>query len=523
MPLFPQKLHAPTWGLFVALLLSGCASLPADFEKPESHALSDTADTRLGRIRADDIKAHDGKSGAYLLSNGLDAFVARVALAQMAQKSLDVQYYLFHEDMTGALLTYYLLEAADKGVRVRLLIDDMDMPGRDFSMTKLTMHPNFEVRVFNPFGRNVGRTGQYVSGLGKVTRRMHNKSFTADNQRTILGGRNIGNEYFLATTDIAFADLDVLMMGPVVQEVSDSFDAYWNHELSYPIEVLSKKQPTQDDYEKGRDKLEAFVLSDETQRYQQALADSDFSQRLQRRDAPVFWGQARAIYDAPEKITSDRSASEYHLSTDLNEYANEVKKDLLIFSPYFVPGKDGVAWLTGLVEQGVRVRVLTNSLASNDVPIVHSGYMKYRKDLVRGGVELYEVNKTLTKEERKEAKAFSGSSGASLHAKSFVFDGEQVFIGSLNLDPRSFYENTEIGVVLDSPEAAKVLIEGFEQNIDWSAFRVLFKDQENHKGGLIWVGKENGQSVTYKKEPHTSFWQRFSVGFMRILPIESQL
>ena len=206
--------------LFTLLFITSCATLPQNFERPESHALTDTGDTLWGRLRQDERAAHPGQSGFILLVNGLDAFVARALMAEYAERSIDVQYYLYHNDLTGRLLTHQLLKAADRGVRVRLLVDDMGLAGRDFSSAVLDSHPNIEVRIFNPFSRNVGRLSQFVTRFGSVTRRMHNKSFTVDNQATILGGRNIGNEYFEADPDIAFADLDVLLIGPVVEDVS---------------------------------------------------------------------------------------------------------------------------------------------------------------------------------------------------------------------------------------------------------------------------------------------------------------
>ena len=225
------------------LIIVGCATLPKDFDRPESYVLTDTENTAFGKAHAKERAAHLGKSGFHLLGNGLDAFVARAVLSNYAERSIDVQYYLYHDDLVGRLFADLLLKAADRGVRVRLLVDDMDLAGRDLGAVALDSHPNMEVRIFNPFSRNVGRTSQLVTRLGSVTRRMHNKSFTVDNQVTILGGRNIGNEYFDADPDLAFADLDVVAIGPVVKEVSSVFDRYWNSELAYPASVLLKGKP----------------------------------------------------------------------------------------------------------------------------------------------------------------------------------------------------------------------------------------------------------------------------------------
>jgi putative cardiolipin synthase len=510
--------------ILVLLLFSGCATLPKDFERPVSYAFTDTGDNRLGKARLHEKEAHPGQSGFLLLANGLDAFVARALLAHYAERSIDVQYYLYHNDLVGRLFTDLLLKAADRGVRVRLLVDDMDLAGRDLGAAALDSHPNMEVRISNPFSRNVGRTSQFVTRLGSVTRRMHNKSFTVDNQVTILGGRNIGNEYFNADPDLAFADLDVMAIGPVVKEVSSVFDRYWNSELAYPASVLLKGDPpTPEKVEELRGQLNEYVADQTDSEYLQALRNSDLANKIRKDQIEFRWGDAEVVFDQPEKLLHDFSETEYHLWPTLKPYWEGVEKELVIFSPYFVPGKPGTAFLTQLSQRGVRVRILTNSLASNDVGLVHAGYKKYRKKLLRSGVELYELNKKLTRKQCKEKKGVGGSSKAGLHAKSFVFDRKQVFIGSLNLDPRAMLHNTEIGVVLKVPEIAEEMAKWFEENIEQLAFRLELKKDENGYEQLIWHGLEKGEQVVYTHEPYTGFWRRFGIGFMSIWPIESQL
>jgi len=510
-------------GALIMRLLCGCASLPTDFERPVSHALTDTQDTLLGRSVTTSKTSFPGQSGFHLLPNGLDAFVARSVLMQLAERSLDVQYYLYHDDLVGRLFTYQLLQAADRGVRVRLLVDDMDMAGRDLAAAAMASHPNVQIRIFNPFSRESSRLTQMVTRMGSVTRRMHNKSFTADNQITILGGRNIGDEYFEADPDLAFADLDVLAVGPVAQEVSSIFDRYWNSELAYPASVLYKgPPPAPEDIEVVRDELNRYAADQSDSEYLRALRHSDLAEKIRGNDVQFRWGQAKVVFDQPEKLLHDFEATEYHLAPMLEGYLANLQKELLIFSPYFVPGEKGTAFLTQLVQRGIRVRILTNSLASNDVGLVHAGYSKYREALLRGGVELYELNKTLSGENRQEKKGAGGSSKASLHAKSFVFDRRQVFIGSLNLDPRALLHNTEIGVVLEVPEIAEEMSRGFDAKIEKAAFRLELKT-ENGSRQLLWHGWENGQPVVFTHEPHVGFWRRFGIGFMRIWPIESQL
>lgn len=505
------------------LLFGGCATLPENIDRQPSHIFTDTDDSFLGQLFHDEKAAHPDKSGFLLLSDGLDAFVARSLLAKQAERSIDAQYYLFHNDLTGRLLIYHLLQAADRGVRVRLLVDDMDLAGRDLGAAALDSHPNMEVRIFNPFSRKVGRYSQFLTRLGSVTRRMHNKSFTVDNQATILGGRNIGDEYFEAHPDIAFGDLDVLCIGPVAGEVSESFDRYWKSELAYPASTLKGRPLTPEELDQMSRKMSDFILEQSDSEYIKALRNSPLANNLRQDSVRFYWGEAEVIYDQPEKLLHAFSKTKYHLAPKLEPYFEGVSEELIIFSPYFVPGKEGVAFLTQLSQRGVRVRILTNSLSSTDVGIVHAGYAKYRKPLLRGGVELYEVNKKLTREERKEKKGGQGSSKASLHAKSFVFDRKLVFIGSLNLDPRALVHNTEIGVVFSSSEIAKGMSDWFDDNIKNVAFRLELYTGVNGSEQIRWHGTIDGQERTFKVDPYTSFWRRFGIGFMGLLPIESQL
>ncbi|MGD2053604.1 MAG: phospholipase D family protein [Gammaproteobacteria bacterium] len=506
------------------LLAGGCASLPDNSDRQESYALADTSDTTIGQISAKRMNTEgDGQDGFLLLESGLDAFVARAVLTHHAERSIDLQYYLYHRDLVGYLFMNLLIKAADRGVRVRLLVDDMDLEGRDTGLVALDSHPNIELRIFNPFDRKIGRMPQFVTGFGSVTRRMHNKSFTVDNQVTIVGGRNIGDEYFDADPTLEFADLDVMVFGDVVKDVSHAFDLYWNSELAYPATTLIDERPSEDAVKKMRQDLADFAEQQKDSEYVKALKNSELANKMRDREVEYHYGNAVVVYDHPEKISSERDATELHLMTQLAPHFEDIKKELIIFSPYFVPGDEGVEFFERLINKGVTVKIITNSLASNDVGIVHAGYSKYRKALLHAGVELYEMNKKLTRSQRKEKKGVGSSSKASLHAKSFILDREKIFIGSLNLDPRSFYENSEIGVIIESPEVATKMAEGFDNEIAKGAFRLeLVMDQDDNEY-IHWHGIENGEPITYEVDPHTSFWRRMGVGIMRILPIESQL
>jgi len=512
---------------FVLLLcisfLPSCAVLPQNFERHETYALTDTDDTGWGRLLQAGKAAHPGQTGFILLDNGLDAFVARALLAKKAERSIDLQYYLYHDDLTGKLLTYELIKAADRGVRVRVLVDDMGLGGRDFATAILNSHPNIEVRIFNPFSRYASRLSQFFTRFGSVTRRMHNKSFIVDNQIVILGGRNIGDAYFDADPSIAFADLDVLAVGPVVKNVSASFDKYWNSEVVYPIELLASRIPTEDEIQEKGQKFFEWIARQQDADYIRALEHSDLANKIRERRIELKWGAAEVIYDEPEKVRESREKSELLLAPQIKTYMDRVEKELILLSPYIVPGEKGVEFMSELKKRGVEVKILTNSLAATDVGIVHSGYAKYRKDLLRAGIDLYELNKTISKKERLAKKGLAGSSQASLHAKTFVLDRRWIFIGSMNFDPRSVYENTEIGVMLDSSELARYMAQEFDTDIDKSAFKLELHTDENGCQHVLWHGHEDGKEQVFTVDPHTSFWRRLGTRFLGLLPIESQL
>lgn len=511
--------------LISILLAGGCATLPQNVERPVSTAYTDTEETFIGRRVAEEGRDRGEMSGYHLLVDGLDAFVARMVLADRAERSIDAQYYLLHKDVVGSLFIDRLYKAAERGVRVRLLVDDIGLEGRDFGAAVLDAHPNMEVRFFNPFSRNVGRTSQYLSGFGKQTRRAHNKSFTVDNQATILGGRNIGDEYFEANTEFSFVDLDVLVFGPIAGEVSTSFDQYWNDELSYPVSTLVDKIPTPQEAAQKKAEFDTFVAQQQGSKYIDHLRNSDLAEALRNGRVEYDWADGVVVADDPEKLTEPTSETQYRLSEQLKPYLRNVRQELVIFSPYFVPGRSGLAFFKELRDKGVQVKILTNSLSSTDVSVVHAGYARYRNDLLRMGVQLYELNQNLDLEDgtSKNDDDSIGQSKASLHAKCFVLDRQTVFVGSLNLDARSVIQNTEIGVVFESEPIARYMAEDFDRQIGKAAFHLELVEGTDGAGRLRWHGSINGKPVTFDHEPYTGFWKRFGVGFMGMLPIESQI
>lgn len=509
--------------LLVALgFFSGCVSLPEDFQRKPSHALTDTDQTRLGRSVATLLVEHPGESGFHALGQGLDAFYARVALIQAADKTLDLQYYIWRDDLTGRVLYNQLLAAADRGVRVRILLDDLDTAGKDEMLAAIANHPNVEIRLFNPFANRNARVGDFLTDTRRVNHRMHNKSLTADNQTTILGGRNIGDEYFDATLEVGFADMDVLAIGPVAPEVSRAFDLYWNSKWVYPVAAFAGNRVTDDQqlacYRRESDEYVNAAISSE---YAHALRSLAMARLQQISDLDFSWGRWKLVYDQPGKVDAKKVTRETHLAPALKDAIDETTSELIIVSPYFVPGSDFTRDLVDLEKRGVRVRIMTNSLAANDVPLVHAGYMRYRRELLEGGVELYEFKplKDTSAKQADGSSGWTGSSRSSLHAKFLGFDRRYLFVGSFNLDGRSVALNTELGVFLESPGYAQGLASDFDQRAMVLGYRVMLTEQ----GDLQWVTLENGEQVRFEVEPETGYWTRFSTRLMSIIVPESQL
>jgi len=499
-------------GLLAAL--AGCASLPQGFERPRSNALADTGATRLGRAHAPAVAANPGKTGVYSLADGRDAFAARILLARAAERSLDVQYYILRADTTGGLLCEALWQAAERGVRVRLLLDDNNTRGMDDAIAALDAHPNIEVRLFNPYAGRRWRLGEMIGDFERVNRRMHNKSFTADNQATIVGGRNVGDEYFGADTPVAFADLDVLAVGAVVREVSASFDAYWNSESAYPAASLIPAAP-HDSAAQVRAAWARINGMPEAARYVDALRTTSLVRELLAGDLPFEWASARMVSDDPAKVLQSTERTELHMLPRLQAAMGRPARELDLVSPYFVPAGDSVSALGELVARGVQVRVLTNSLAATDVAPVYAGYSNYREALLRAGVRLYELKPVAAAADAKRPSG--GSSGASLHAKTFAVDRSRLFVGSFNLDPRSILLNTEMGVVVESPALAGRLSAVFDNEVPYTAYEVRLPADG---GGLEWIERTAAGEIRHTSSPGVGALRRLWIDFLSILPIE---
>lgn len=511
--------------------LMACSSIPQNYPRTETHAYAykDTQNTALGMKLAADLKAHPGKSAFLPLGEGIDALAARLGLAMRAEKSLDVQYYIWRGDTSGKAVAYTLLQAADRGVRVRLLLDDLQASVHDPALLALDQHPHIEVRMFNPSAARYFKGLELMSRFDKLNRRMHNKSFIADNRMAIIGGRNIGNEYFNADPEVDFSDFDVLAIGPVVPEISSTFDLYWNSRLAIPISVLYDGEEYELTLDELRQALSAGWQQASRSEYARAVRESKFAQDMVGNKTAYYWGKAKAVADSPEKFLNDPGDKKTHLGPQLTPLLENIQSELFIVSPYFIPGDQMVAYFSSLVKKGVRVTILTNSLASNDVGLVHAGYARYREALLEAGVDLYEYKPDPTKiKKRKGGSGLPGSSRASLHAKVFVIDRKQLFVGSMNLDPRSIDLNSELGVIIDDPAFANDFVEFIRSHLAENAYRLHLVTETNEDGDVIgnalrWETQEEGKTVTFDNDPHVGFFRKLGIWFMSLFVSEGLL
>jgi putative cardiolipin synthase len=475
------------------LVISGCAGLPRHVEKTPSVAFQEPGTTTLGRIVVSD-EVGKNLSGIRLLSSGDEAFASLIALADHAERTLDIQYYIIHEDESSRTLLHHVRLAADRGVRVRVLVDDLNTVGEDRRFMHLSSHANVEVRVFNPF--TAGRFWTWTrfiasaANIRRINHRMHNKLFVADNALAITGGRNIGDAYFTLDPHSNFVDLDVVAGGPIVPALSASFDAFWNSKYAIPIGSVASAMSPED--------------------ASAPLVEPDFSvsagwleHDLNARNVQLIWVPATVLADGPAKIASETSPEEeVTIANDITALMRTANQELIIISPYFIPGKQGVALIGDLVARGVRVRILTNSLASTDSPLVDIGYARYRVALLKLDVELREMRPKLG---QKHARFHPfRSSNASLHAKALVIDQKIVFVGSMNMDQRSARTNSELGLVISSAEIARQITSLLDDLNSDSSYKLQL-DANNH---VEWVSGEPGSQKTWHTDPETSRTER---------------
>jgi len=472
--------------------------------------------TQLDELIAEAESLNPDQSGFRLLESGLDAFAVRSRSAELAGRSLDVQTYIWHADVSGRFLAHRLLQAADRGVRVRLLVDDFDARAKSENFAAMDAHPNISVRIFNPFASRrgfLGKVFELVGHFGRLNHRMHNKSWIADNRIAVAGGRNLGDEYFNASGHVNFVDLDFAMVGPVVRDVSSAFDEYWNSEAVYAVSDLQTEGVDPQALERLRTGLEAHAREARDSEYARRLVSDESVQALASGEWPMAWSSDyRFVADDPLKATlGETGLGRSRVLSALLPLLEATGQSAKLISPYFVPGELGTATL-GRLAADRQVAILTNSLAATDVAAVHGGYSRYREDLVAAGVSLFEMK---PQPGETVGSGLAGSAGTSLHTKSLTIDGNVVFVGSYNLDPRSTSLNCEQGIMVHSPALARELEAIFLRQTEGArAWQVRFGQD-----GLVW----SDGTEERRREPDASVGRRFQSWLARILRLDAQL
>ncbi|HEX9300734.1 MAG TPA: phospholipase D family protein [Casimicrobiaceae bacterium] len=513
------------------LLLAGCATLPPGMDAPKSTstALANPETTALGKSADALAKAHPGLSGFDLVVDGAASFAWHQEIAARAERTLDVQYFLFKQDETGKLLLESLLEAADRGVRVRLLLDDAEAFDKGSMIRPLAAHPNIEIRIFNPFvvrgELSVFRWAEFVVGSRRLNYRMHNKLFIGDNAIALTGGRNVGDSYFQASTVINLGDFDLGVAGPMVGALSQSFDVYWNDRFAIPVDALPLGKPSAADLEACRKALMAHKEQMTASSYMHSVAQRNRFAEFLSGKRPLVWAKATLAYDPPDKAQVERDGEPGRLMWKRVVTAVEgAQRELIIVSPYLVPGETEMALISRLRDRGVRVRILTNSLASTDMPIAHAGYIRYRVPLLEAGCDLYEVRPVPGEPEAHGLVRSGGSGQFGLHAKVFVIDRQRVFVGSMNFDQRSLAINTEIGLIIDSPQIADEIAGRFEAITQpANSYRLALEPAAAAGPAVEWMTMEGGKTVKFSSEPDVDAGKLALIDLLSLLPLDRLL
>jgi putative cardiolipin synthase len=526
--------------LLAIAMLCGCAGLPpgADYPKPASAAFAHPEDTRLGRQFADAAREHGRNSAFRIINVGVDGFQLRMQMIDAAQSALDLQYFIFRGDETGRMLTDGLQRAADRGVHIRVLVDDGDRVAGDEQILRLLANPSVEVRIFNPSSYRghlrLVRRLNFLVNAPRLNYRMHNKLLVADGALALIGGRNIGNQYFQIDPESQFADDDVVTAGPIVGELSATFDEFWNSDLAIPAQALGRGARPDggitartEHQGAGREARGAAPKSAAID-YASLLKSGDPLAGILSGKLPLVWAHARVVYDSPDKKQVGGGALPGRLITRaVLESIRDVQSELLLVSPYFIPAADELQLLKDLRRRQVRVRVLTNSLESTTEIAAQSGYEHYRIPLLQDGVELYEVRSMLGDVRGSgQTTQVSRYGNYALHAKMYVFDRQKLFLGSMNYDQRSNRINTEIGLIIDSAELAQQTARRFDAMVkpdDCYIVGLRPAEPPGNSSGLVWRTEENGHAVEYTHEPARSGWQRLEVKFLTLLPLDKQL
>jgi len=466
-----------------------------------------------------DMQMSQGLTAYLALDDAFISIASRLHLINKAQHNIDLQYYIWEDDSIGHLMLAELLKAADRGVKVRLLIDDQNGTKLDATLKQLAAHPNFEIKLFNPYKFRKLRVIDYAFRLKHINQRMHNKLIIADGAIAVTGGRNISREYFDASDNFQFTDMDILFYGTAVQHANDVFHEFWNDNLSYSVPQLLG-DGNQEQLSKLRQYYELTALQKDQLKKRIELAEKQINKHL--KDRPINWAKAHFIADSPNKIRGEATNDQLIYSQMLN-IMGEPKQHLELVSAYFVPTRKGTDYLVNLSKNDVRIRILTNSFLANDVAVVHAFYQKYRHDLLQNGIKLYEFKPYIERNKRTWYEVVTGNvipakgkNTSSLHAKFFDIDG-MVFIGSFNFDPRSANLNSEVGLVVESDVLQKYISRSLDQYLPQIAYELKL----NKQGEIIWLDQhKDGSIVEYKHDPETTKFQRFAMQAVSYLPIE---
>jgi putative cardiolipin synthase len=529
-----------TVALLALATLFGCAGLlpGADIPKAASVALAHPEDTRLGQHFAGAAHDHGEDSAFRIISVGVDGFQLRMQMIDAAQRTLDLQYFIFRGDETGRMLTDGLQRAALRGVRIRVLVDDGDTVAGDEQILRLLAYPSVEVRIFNPSSyrghSRLLRTLEFLLNAPRLDYRMHNKLFVADNALALIGGRNIGNQYFQVDPESQFADDDVLTAGPIVSQLSGTFDEFWNSKLAVPAKSLGR---TDNPSSGVVARTEHQPASHESQAQPAKSGAVDYASLLKTGEPyagiingrlPLVWAHAQLVHDSPEKKKvrgGERAGS--LIGRAVVESVREVQSELLMITPYFVPAADEFQSLKNLRQRQARVRVVTNSLESTTELAAQSGYDHYRVPLLKEGVELYEIRSLLGNVRGSgQTATVSRFGNYSLHGKMYVFDRQKLLLGSMNYDQRSKRINTEIGLIIDSKELAQQTAMRFEamakpENCYIVALSPAVASGRSSR--MLWRSEEDGHAIEYTREPARNDWQRLKLNFLSLLPLDREL
>ncbi|HKA45446.1 MAG TPA: phospholipase D family protein [Burkholderiales bacterium] len=528
MRLYPPRLSLMLRAAAAALLLAAiasCSTLQRDIPVTPSHSFDRPEETTLGRAYQADQANRPGLSGFRLINGGVSALMTRAALADLAERAIDVQYYIYERDAVGAFLMERLIAAAERGVRVRMLLDDLGLGFEDVALARLAdAYPQIEIRIFNPFTYRArwSRPLQLTLQLDRLGMRMHNKVFVADGQIAVVGGRNISNNYFEAEEESNFRDVDVLAAGPIVKEVARHFDEYWNSPVAFPVAALGITRSERAGPHDVED-LRQFANDTRGPHAQYERRKSEFTKRILAGGADLIWAKGEAVAELPVRNTPDPAnpvAAKSQILRTLANVRREAKNEVVMVMAYYIPSKRELEVLSEMTARGVRIRLLTNSLASTDVLAVHAAYSKYRSALLAAGVELHEYRADAERPVPKDHIMRTGSGDSALHSKVRVYDRRIVWVGSANSDPRSRRINTEAGLLIESEALAERLLKVLEQ--DFSLRQSWLVTLEDGQGGgtkqITWVGEQDGQRVRMQEEPGGGLLRALSQFFYAIMP-----